>query len=63
MLSHWTIGRQILSIMGKVMSFSTILMFIPDLDTYRFNIARRHATFEGKGVVLDDRRPRINSTC
>jgi hypothetical protein len=52
--SHWTVRRQILSIMSKEVSFSVIRMFIPDLTAYRFNMARRRADFDEKGVVVDD---------
>jgi hypothetical protein len=52
--SHWTVRRQILSIMSKEVSFSMIRMFIPDLTAYRFNMARRRADFDEKGVVVDD---------
>jgi len=54
--SHWTIRRQILSILANDFSLSTIRMFIPDLSAYRFNIARHHADFNGKGMVIDDAR-------
>ncbi|CAF1459393.1 unnamed protein product [Rotaria sordida] len=57
--SHWTIRRQILSIMAKDVTFSTIRIFIPDLTSHRFNMARRHADFEGKGAVVDDTRTPI----
>ena len=53
---HWTVRRQILSIMAKDVDFSTIRMFIPDLSLYRFKMARRHADLVGKGVVVDDTR-------
>ena len=53
---HWTIRRQILSIMASDLPFSTIRMFIPGLTAYRFNMARRHANFEGKGINVDDTR-------
>ena len=56
---HWTVRRQILSIMAKDVDFSTIRMFIPDLSLYRFKMARRHADFVGKGVVVDDTRAPI----
>ena len=53
---HWTIRRQILSIMAYDLPFSTIRMFIPRLTADRFNMARRHANFEGKGIIVDDTR-------
>jgi len=40
--------------MSKEVSFSVIRMFIPDLTAYRFNMARRPADFDEKGVVVDD---------
>ena len=55
--SHWTVRRQILSIMVKdVIVFPVIRMFIPGLTDNRFNAARQHADFVGKGVVVDDTR-------
>lgn len=51
---HWTVRRQILSIMAKDVDFSTIRMFIPDLSLYRFKMARQHADLVGKGVIIDD---------
>ncbi|CAM4748031.1 unnamed protein product [Rotaria magnacalcarata] len=53
---HWTVRRQILSIMAKDVTFSIILIFIPGLTAYRFYKARQHADFEGKGTVVDDTR-------
>ena len=53
---HWTVRRQILSIMAKDVDFSTIRMFIPDLSLYRFKMARRHADLVGRGVLIDDAR-------
>jgi hypothetical protein len=53
---NWTVRRQILSIMAKDVNLSTIRMFIPDLTLYRFNMARRHADFEGKGAIVHDAR-------
>jgi hypothetical protein len=52
--SHWTVRRQILSIMARDVPFTTMVMFIPQLTPYRFNMARRHARFLGKGTVFDD---------
>jgi hypothetical protein len=54
--NHWTIRQQILSIMAKDVTFSVILMFIPGLTAYRFSMARRHAEWVGKGVIVDDTR-------
>ena len=60
---HWTVRRQILSIMAKDLTFSTISSFIPGLTEYRFSMARFHADSEGKGVVVDDERsPSIRYT-
>lgn len=55
-VQHWTVRRQILSIMAKDVDFSTIRMFIPDLSLYRYKMARRHADLVGKGVVVGDTR-------
>ncbi|CAF3157820.1 unnamed protein product, partial [Rotaria sp. Silwood2] len=54
--SHWTVRQQILSIMANDVTFSTILMFIPNLTEYRYYRARRYAKSTGKGVVVDDTR-------
>ncbi|CAF4541313.1 unnamed protein product, partial [Rotaria sp. Silwood2] len=54
--SHWTVRQQILSIMANDVTFSTILMFIPNLTEYRYYKARRYAKSAGKGVVVDDTR-------
>jgi hypothetical protein len=51
---HWTIRRQILSIMAKDVGFSVIHMFIPGLTNHRFYMARQHADFVGKGAIFDD---------
>lgn len=52
--SHWTVRQQILSIMANDVTFSTILMFIPNLTEYRYYRARRYAKCTGKGAVVDD---------
>jgi hypothetical protein len=54
--THWTVRRQILSIMALDIPLSTIRFFIPELTLYRFKMARRHADFEGKGSTVDDVR-------
>jgi len=54
--NHWTVRRQILSIMAKDLSLSTIRLFIPNVTEYRFKEARKHADFEGKGAVVDVQR-------
>ncbi|CAF1486167.1 unnamed protein product [Adineta steineri] len=54
--SHWTVRQQILSIMAKDVRFSTLLMYIPGLTRHRYNKARRHSGFVGKGAVVDDTR-------
>ena len=54
--SHWTVRRQILSIMAKDVPFNTMVMFIPDLTPYRFHLARCHARFLGKGAVVHETR-------
>lgn len=60
---HWTVRRQILSIMAKDFNFNTISKFIPGITEYRFQMARRHADLEGKGsVVISNRGPSVRYT-
>ncbi|CAF2267753.1 unnamed protein product [Rotaria magnacalcarata] len=53
---HWTVRQQILSIMANDLTFSTILMFIPNLTEYRYYRAHRYAKSIGKDVAVDDTR-------
>ncbi|CAF4790833.1 unnamed protein product [Rotaria magnacalcarata] len=53
---HWTVRQKILSIMANDLTFSTILMFIPNLTEYRYYRAHRYAKSIGKDVVVDDTR-------
>ncbi|KAK3727221.1 hypothetical protein QZH41_020358 [Actinostola sp. cb2023] len=49
--SHWSIRRQILSIMADKVSYKVLLKWIPDLTRYRFNIARHYILLHGRGVA------------
>lgn len=53
---HWTVRRQILSIMAKDFTLTTINRFIPGITEYRFHIARRHADLQGKGASVNIHR-------
>lgn len=50
--THWSTRRQILSIMVDKLSFKTLLIWIPGLTRYRFNIARHHLLLHGRGEPL-----------
>ncbi|CAF1258610.1 unnamed protein product, partial [Didymodactylos carnosus] len=57
---HWSIRRQILSIVTKNIPLDIAQKFIPNLTPWRFKQARSHADFEGKGVTVDTTRsPRV----
>lgn len=47
--SHWSVRRQILSIMADKVSFSALKKLIPGLTRYRFNVARHHTLLHGRG--------------
>ena len=54
--SHWSIRRQILSIMADKLSYRELLKWIPDLTPYRFNVARHHILLHGRGAALSSTR-------
>lgn len=49
---HWSTRRQILSIMADKVGFLDLLIWIPTLTKYRFDIARHHILLHGRGVAL-----------
>ena len=55
---HWSIERQILSIVVDQATFEQLKRFIPDLTPYKFKIARRHLANNGRGTV-----PQVEKNC
>ena len=59
-MNHWSIRRQILSIIADKVSFPTLQKWIPNLTRYRYNIARHHRLLHGRGVeVPQEKNTRI----
>ena len=49
--SNWETRRQILSIMGDLITFKRIQYYIPGLTQYRFKMARQHSLQHGRGTL------------
>lgn len=49
---HWSVRRQILSIIADKVTYNDLLKWIPDLSRYRYNIARHHRLLHGRGAVV-----------
>ena len=49
---HWSIRRQILSILADKISFKMLKKWIPDLTRYRFDISRHHQLLHDRGAVV-----------
>ena len=53
---HWSTRRQILSLMADKLSLREMREFIPTVNSYRYNIARRHRLIHGRAAPLQTRR-------
>ena len=53
---HWSTRRQILSLMADKLSLREMREFIPTVNSYRYNIARRHRPIHGRAAPLQTRR-------
>ena len=53
---HWSTRRQILSLMADKLSLREMREFIPTVNSYRYNIARRHRPIHGIAAPLQTRR-------
>ena len=49
--SSWETRRQILSIMGDLITFKRTQNYIPGLSQYRFKVARQHSLQYGRGTL------------
>ena len=49
--NHWSIWRQILSIMADKISFHGLQNWIPGLSRYMYNTARHHVLLHGRGTL------------
>ena len=49
---HWSIRRQLLSLVADKLSLKEMREFIPTVTSYRYNIARRHRLLHGRGAPL-----------
>lgn len=50
--SHWSVRRQLLSIMADKIPYSSLKKWIPGLTRYRFTEARHHILLHGRGSVV-----------
>ena len=50
--THWSIRRQILSIMADKATYNELKRWMPHLSRYRFNIARHHLLLHGRGCKV-----------
>ena len=53
---HWSTRRQILSLMADKLSLREMREFIPTVNSYRYNIARRHRLIHGRAAPPQTRR-------
>lgn len=49
---HWSSQRQMLSIIADKVSLETLEKWLPDMNRYRFKIARDHITSHGRGAPV-----------
>ena len=55
---HWSTRRQILSLMADKLSLREMREFIPTVNSYRYNIARRHRLIHGRAAPLPNQEKR-----
>ena len=53
---HWSTRWQILSLVADKLSLREMREFIPTVNSYRYNIARRHRPINGRAAPLQTRR-------
>ena len=49
---HWSMRRQLLSVMADKVSFKVLKTWLPNLSIYRFNIAQHHILLHGRGTTV-----------
>ena len=51
-VQYWSTRRQILTLMADKLPLNELRKFITTVTSYRYNIARRHRLFHGRGAPL-----------